>query len=582
MASNTPSQDLDQLRHSAAHLLAAAILQLWPEAKPTIGPPTEDGFYYDFEFPEAISEKDLLRIEKRMKQLLPTWKQFSHKEVTPQEAKEFFAYNLYKQELVDEIAGRGETITLYTAGEFTDLCRGGHVDEPSKQLKSFKLLSVAGAYWRGDENNAMLTRIYGTAFPTQEELERYVTNLEEAKKRDHRKLGQQLDLFTFSSLVGSGLPLFTPRGTIVRNELKSFIWELQLRQGYQEVTIPHLAKSDLYKTSGHWDKFKEDLFHVKGRSSDEFVIKPMNCPHHTQIYASKQRSYRELPLRLAEVTTVYRDEQAGELQGLTRVRSITQDDAHVFCRPDQIEEEIDRIVTIINEFYGVFDFSLAYQLSLRDPEQPDKYLGDAIIWEQSQNALRDVLKRKGIDFTEAIGEAAFYGPKIDMVAKDSLGRPWQLATIQLDFNMPARFELTYIDQQNDSKTPVMIHRAISGSLERFMAVLIENYAGDLPLWLSPAQVVVLPISDEQHTYSEEVTVALQAAGIRAELDARSESIGKKIRAAEVSKTPVMFVIGKKETDAQSVAVRTRSQGDRGPMKLADIIAELSQAIKNRS
>ncbi|MEX1112389.1 MAG: threonine--tRNA ligase [Candidatus Andersenbacteria bacterium] len=577
----TSTENLPNLRHSTAHLLAAAVLQLWPDAKPTLGPPTEDGFYYDFEFQEPISENDLKKIEKVMKRLLPSWKEFVHEEVSATAAKELFANNPYKQELIDEIAERGEVITLYTAGKFTDLCRGGHVEQPNKELQHFTLLTLAGAYWRGDEKNTMLTRIYGTAFPTKEELDEYLANLAEAKKRDHRKLGQQLDLFTFSPLVGPGLPLFTPRGTIVRRELEKFIWSLQGPMGYQEVTIPHLAKPELYKVSGHWDKFKDDLFHVRGHH-DEFVIKPMNCPHHTQIYASRQRSYRELPLRFAEVTTVYRDEQAGQLQGLTRVRSITQDDAHVFCRPDQIEGEILRVLTIVEQFYKTFDLSLSFRLSLRDPQHPEKYLGSDDIWENAQNILRNALNVGKGKYIEVEGEAAFYGPKIDFMARDSLGRTWQMATVQLDFNMPARFDLTYVDDKGDSQTPVMIHRAISGAIERFMAILIEHYAGNLPLWLSPTQVVVLPISEDQNKYAQGVATQLQTENIRVEVREDRESVGKKIREAEVMKVPVMLIVGKQEVEAQSVAVRTRAEGDLGMMPTAEITAELREKIKNRA
>ncbi len=583
---------LDALRHSAAHLLAAAVMELWPDAKPTIGPAIEDGFYYDFDFGKVAlsqtavsrsnpSKGDLLTIEKKMRELLPDWKEFSPREVSPEEAKELYKNNPFKLELIDEITQRSEPITLYTAGNFTDLCRGGHVANPAKELKHFKLLSLAGAYWRGDEKNQMLTRIYGTAFSSKQELEAHLAMLEEAKKRDHRKLGKELDLFTFSPLVGPGMPLFTPRGTIIRKELEKFIWSLQGPFGYQEVNIPHLAKPELYKTSGHWEKFKDDLFHVKG-AHDEFVVKPMNCPHHTQIYASRQRSYRDLPLRLAEVTTVYRDEQAGQLQGLTRVRSITQDDAHVFCREDQIEAEIDKIINIVEQFYAVFDLGLSFRLSLWDSQQPEKYLGSVETWHTAQNTLRQVLQNRGANFAEAEGEAAFYGPKIDFMARDSLGRTWQMATCQLDFNMPTRLELTYMDVDGTPKTPVMIHRAISGSLERFMAILLEHYAGNLPLWLAPAQVAILPITDEQLPYAAEIKSQLEEAAIRTEIDDRAESIGKKIRNAELMKVPVMLVIGKKEVGGKTVAVRSHAKGDEGAKELSAVIKDLKKKIKERS
>lgn len=579
---HTSSQQLEHLRHSAAHLLAAAILELWPEAKLTLGPAIEGGFYYDIDFGGTPpSEKDLPKIEKRMQKILPTWPEFTQREVTPEEARELFKNNLYKLELIDEIVSRGEPITLYQAGTFEDLCRGGHVDEPSKILQNFKLLSLAGAYWRGSEKNAMLTRIYGTVFATKEELENHLALLKEAKKRDHRKLGKQLDLFTFSDFVGPGLPLFTPRGTIIREQLISFIQSLEEKRGFQRVTIPHLTQPALYKTSGHWDKFKDDLFHVQGRS-DEFVMKPMNCPHHTQLYASRPRSYKELPVRFAEVTMVYRDEQAGQLQGLTRVRSITQDDLHLFCRPDQLEQEMAMVLDIVNEFYKAFNLSLLFRLSLRDEQHPEKYLGSNKVWQTAQNILRTVLKKRGADYFEAEGEAAFYGPKIDFIARDSLGRAWQMATMQLDFNMPARFELTYTNKKGEEQTPVMIHAALSGAIERFIGILLEHYAGNLPLWFSPTQVAVLPISDDQTDYAQSVAACLEEAGLRVEIDGRVESISKKIRQAELMKVPVMVIIGKKEIAENTVAVRSHKDGDRGSMLLEKLQHELTEQVLSKS
>lgn len=574
----TNDEQLNALRHTAAHVMAAAVLELMPKAKLTLGPPTPDGFYYDIELPEAISEKDLEKIEAKMHEILPAWTEFSHKEVSADEAKKLFNDNPYKQELVDAIAARGEKITLYTCGGFTDLCRGGHVEHPAVELKHFRLLSVAGAYWRGDEKNAMLTRIYGTAFLTQEELDEYLKLREEAKKRDHRKLGKELDLFTISPLVGSGLPLFTPKGTAVREALETFVWRLQRKRGYERVHIPHLAKPALYQTSGHWDKFGDNLFHVRGRGGEEFVVKPMNCPHHTQIYASRPRSYKELPLRFAEITTVYRDEQAGELLGLARVRSITQDDAHVFCRPDQMETEIGTVMDIIHEFYQAFDFELTIRLSRREPATPEAYLGTAADWERAEAALRQALQSRGLEFEEQTGEAAFYGPKIDFTAIDSLKRTWQLATIQLDFNMPARFGLTYTDETGAEVQPMMIHRAITGSLERFMAILLEHYAGALPAWLSPIQVAVLPISDTQNAYAEDTARQLQEAGVRVQVDERSESVGKKIRESQLQKVPYMLVIGKKEVADGTVAVRSRESKDVRTMRLEEFVADAAEPL----
>lgn len=564
-------------------MLAAAVLDLWPEAKLTLGPPIEDGFYYDIDFStlrqaqgQLPSESDLGRIEKQMKKILPRWTEFTHEEVSPEAAREVFTGNQYKLELIDEIVARrvksqgdhavqAEPITLYTCGGFTDLCRGGHVEHPNKELKHFKLLSLAGAYWRGDEKNAMLSRIYGTAFFSKEELDEFLKMREEAKKRDHRKLGQALDLFTFSPLVGAGLPLFTPKGTIIRDGLSNFLWSIQRPLGYQKTDIPHLARPELYKTSGHWDKFAENLFHVRGRGGEEFVVKPMNCPHHTQIYASRPRSYKDLPLRYAEITKVYRDEQAGELLGLARVRSITQDDAHVFCTPEQMRAEIATVMEIVKKFYAPFSFELRVRLSLSDPKKPEAYLGTQEIWQEAEGALRESLKQKKMAFDEKEGEAAFYGPKIDFTAIDSLKRAWQLATVQLDLNMPSRFGLTYTDKDGSDKTPVMIHRAITGAQERFIAILLEHYAGALPAWLSPVQAIVLPISDEQNEYAVKVadelrsptSPRLRGAGLRVEVDARPESIGKKIREAEMQKIPYMLVVGKKEVEANTVSIRER-------------------------
>jgi len=573
---------MDQMRHTAAHLLAAAVKSLWPGTHNAIGPAIEDGFYQDFDFGEkVISEQDFPKIEKRMNRILTTWKPFEERTVSEDEARELFADNPYKLELIEEFAAAGTTLTVNDPGNFLDLCRGGHTEDPRAALKHFKLLKVAGAYWRGDKDKKMLTRIYGTAFPSQEELDEYIRTQEEALKRDHRKLGKQLDLFTFSPLVGAGLPLFTPRGTAIRDQLSSFLWELQSAAGYEKTDIPHLAKPDLYKTSGHWDKFGDGLFHVTGKGDEPFVMKPMNCPHHTQIYASRPRSYRDLPIRYAEVTKVYRDEQAGELLGLARVRSITQDDAHVFCTPDQISDEITAAMGIIRDFYQPFDLALDVRLSLRDPSTPNAYLGTTELWDSAESTLREALEAQNTSFTAEEGEAAFYGPKIDYTATDSLKRRWQLATIQLDLNMAGRFDLSYTDDEGTAQTPIMIHRAISGAQERFIAVLLEHYNGHLPLWLSPLQVTVLPISDDQLPYAEEVAAELRAASIRTQVDTHAESIGKKIRNAELMRTPIMLVVGKKEVADKTVSLRD-SAGDQGSKKISAVVADLSEQISNRS
>ncbi len=489
------NEQLLQLRHSAAHLLAAAVETLYPDAKRTLGPPIETGFYYDFDNLK-ITDHDLTAIENKMRELVKGWTEFSHQEVSQKEALETFKNNEYKQELINEFAGAGSGLTFYTCGGFTDLCRGGHTENPSKELKNFKLLSVAGAYWRGNEKNKMLTRIYGTAFFTKEDLAAYLLQIEEAKKRDHRKLGQELDLFVFSELVGPGLPLFTPRGTIIRDELGNFSQELQKAAGYQRVAIPHITKVDLYKKSGHYDKYPE-RFNVSSVESDtEFMMKPMNCPHHTQIFASRGRSYRDLPIRYMENTIVYRDEKAGELHGLSRVRAATQDDAHVFCRVDQIEGEFKAIMKMIKTMYEVFGLKWRARLSFRD--ESDKYLGDPKLWEKAQTTIENVAKELGLDYFIGLGEAAFYGPKIDIMATDAIGREWQLATEQLDFVQPERFELEYIAEDGTKQCPVMIHKALLGSLERFMSVYIEHTAGAFPTWLAPVQVLLAPVSGEKH------------------------------------------------------------------------------------
>lgn len=575
---NEPT-DIEKLRHSLAHLLAAAVLDLYPEAKPTIGPATDNGFYYDFDFGgNAPSESDLKEIEKKMKKILNGWDEFSGKEVSADEARDMFKDNQYKLELIDEIEKAGEAITVYTSVEFTDLCRGGHIDSAQNiDAKAFKLDRIAGAYWRGDENNTMLTRIYGLAFTTPEELKQYEEQLEEAKKRDHRKLGQELDLFTMSELVGGGLPLFTPKGTAMRKAILEKINGIQSKLGYQEVTIPHITKPELYKTSGHWEKFGDELFKVQGMES-EFVMKPMNCPHHTQIFASKPRSYRDLPIRYSEPGVVYRDEQSGELLGLSRVRAITQDDGHAFCRPDQIEQEIKNIISVIKEFYTALgmwsDGNYQVFLSTRDPETPDKYLGTDENWNTAEEALRSIASEENLPVTEEQGEAAFYGPKLDFKFKDAIGREWQLGTVQLDFNMPERFGLEYTDSDGEKKRPVMIHRAIAGSLERFMSVAIEHFAGNFPFWLSPVQVKVLPIAEAHTEYAQEILEALKEEGFRAEIDLSNDSFGKKVRNAKTEKVPCFLVIGDEEMGNKKITLESRDSGQLGQFSLEELLGKM--------
>ena len=575
-------QDIEHVRHTLAHLLASAVLEIWPDAKRTIGPAIDNGFYYDFEFSSPISDLDLFKIEERMKQILPSWKKFEHREVNQKEAREFFKDNSYKLELIDEIISKGEKITLYTSGTFTDLCRGGHVENPSAiPLDSFKLDKIAGAYWRGDEKNKQLTRIYGLAFASGKELADYLAMMEEAKKRDHKKLGQELDLFSFSDLVGPGLPLWTPKGTLLRILLDDFVWQLRNRAGYMRVEIPHITKRELYEVSGHWDKFSNDLFKIMTREGHEFAMKPMNCPHHTQLYARRQWSYRELPQRYANTTMCYRDEQTGELSGLSRLRSFTQDDAHVFCRMSQAKEEFLTIWDIVHEFYGVFGFKMRVRLSLHDPAHPEKYLGGPDKWKQAEDILREIITKKGGDWFEGIGEAAFYGPKLDFLAKDSLGREWQVATIQLDVNMPDRFDLTCVNEKGEKERIVMIHAAIMGSIERFLSVLIEHTAGAFPLWLSPVQVAVLPISEKQNEYAQKVAEQLRASHIRAEVHDANETIGKKIRVAEMQKIPYLLVVGDKEIATDAVAVRQRGGKDLDTMKLEDFISRATQEVAEK-
>lgn len=573
---------LNNLRHTAAHLLAAAVMQLWPDTKRTIGPSIEDGFYFDFEFCEPISETDLPAIEKKMHDITPTWKGFERHELTPTDAKKEYLENPYKHELIDEFAKEGQTLTFYKSGDYWDLCRGGHVENPAEELKHFKLLSVAGAYWRGNEKNKMLTRIYGTAFPTKEELDAHLEMLKEAKKRDHRKLGTELDLFIFSEMVGPGLPLWTPKGTLVRILLDDFVWTLRRQRGYEKVTIPHITKKELYETSGHWQKFSNELFHMTSREGHEFAMKPMNCPHHMQLYAHLPRSYRDLPQRYCETTICYRDEQTGELHGLSRLRSFTQDDAHVFCRRNQVKDESLKVWDIIDEFYRVFGFELSVRLSLHDPEHFERYLGTPELWQDAENSIRDIVKERGVEAIEARGEAAFYGPKIDFMAKDSIGRTWQVATIQLDINQPERFDLTCINEQGEKERIVMIHAAIMGSIERFLSILIEHYAGVFPVWLSPVQVAVLPVKTDYNDPAMKYAEELKLQGIRVSVDDAEETIGNKIRKASGEKIPYQLVFGDKEINSDDLMVRIRGQKDQKKLSRSEFLARIKDEIAKRA
>ena len=586
-------EELLAMRHSCEHVLTMAIMRLWPDkVKAAMGPATADGFYFDFDSDQKFSESDFIKIEKEMTKIIKEDLPIIKDEMTIKEAKEFFSRNAfkgneYKHEWLDEIEERGEKVSVYWLGEkgkdmpgtFVDICSGPHV-ESSGKIGVFKLLKIAGAYWHGDEKNKMLQRIYGTAFATQKELTEYLEMLAEAEKRDHRKLGQELDLFCFSDLIGPGLPLFTPRGTIIREELTKFLNELKFVQGYQLVDIPYLAKVELYKTSGHYDKFKDDIFYVKGKS-DEFVLKPMNCPHHAQIYASRPRSYKEMPFRYAEITKQYRDEQAGELHGLSRVRSISIDDTHIFLRPDQIQQEAQGAYEIIKEFYKPFGIELDVRLSVRDLEHKEKYLGEDKIWQESEQALVEFLKDVKQIYTVDEGEAAFYGPKIDFKGKDSIGREWQLATIQLDFNQPERFELEYTNETGNKVRPVMIHIAVAGSLERFMAILIEHFAGVFPVWLSPVQVQLAPVSEKHITGTEEMASEFRQAGIRIELDASDETVGNKVRKAVGKKVPYILIVGDKELSGEDLMIRIRGQEKQEQMSKKEFIDKVLAEIKNK-
>ncbi len=578
-------EKLHAIRHTLAHILATAALEHDPKVKLAIGPTIDNGFYYDFQFSEGKvpTPEDLKGLEKRVKHLIKQDLVMTGKEVSPDDARTLFADQPFKLELINEYAGEGKTLTTYTLGTFTDLCKGGHVEKTREiDENAFTLSRIAGAYWRGDEKNPMLTRIYGVAFATKAELDAYNTEVEEAKKRDHRKLGKELGLFVFSELVGPGLPLWTPKGTILREELNDFVWALRKAKGYQRVTIPHITKKSLYQKSGHWDKYAEDLFRIKTREDNEYAMKPMNCPHHTQIFDSEPRSYRDMPQRYAETTMVYRDEQSGELSGLSRVLAITQDDAHVFCRENQIEAEAFAIWDIIDTFYGAFGFKLTPRFSRHDPEKREKYLGNTETWTKAEDAILALMKKRGVtDFIDGKGEAAIYGPKIDFMAEDALGRTHQVATIQLDFNQPENFDLVCTNEKGEKERIVMIHAAIMGSVERFLSVYIEHVAGNFPLWLSPVQVVIVPVLDKHHAYGKEILTRLNELNMRIMLDVRSESLGRRVRDAKTAKVPYVIVIGDKEMESHSITLEGRMEKG-ALLTLDDAVNKLLDEIKARA
>jgi threonyl-tRNA synthetase len=564
--------------HSSAHLMAEALEALYPGVKFGIGPPIDNGFYYDVDLGgRPFGEEDLANVENKMKELARQENTFIRREVSKDEALDYFGKkgDEYKIELIQEL--NDGSITFYQQGNFVDLCKGPHIPHTGF-IKAIKLLNVAGAYWRGNEKNKMLTRIYGITFPRQKELDDYLQMLEEAKKRDHRKIGKELELFTFSEKVGMGLPLWLPRGTIIREKLEQFMRRAQVKAGYEPVVTPHIGSKALYVTSGHYEKYGKDSFRpiLTPDENEEFLLKPMNCPHHCEIYRSKPRSYKELPVRLAEFGTVYRYEQSGELHGLTRVRGFTQDDAHIFCRPDQVKEEFVKVIDLVLHVFRALGFeNYTAQISLRDPLDKGKYIGDDALWERAEREIQEAADERGLKTVTVKGEAAFYGPKLDFMVKDALGRSWQLGTIQVDYQLPQRFELEYVGADNQRHRPVMIHRAPFGSLERFVAVLIEHCAGNFPLWLAPDQVAVLPISERFNTYANVVMNKLKSLNIRGFIDDRDEKIGRKIRDAEVRKIPYMLIVGEREAAEQTVAVRRHGEGDQGSLALDDFINRLS-------
>ena len=578
-------KDLDgkaTMWHSSAHLMAEALESLYPGVKLGIGPAIDSGFYYDVDFGEMVFDgEQLFLIEEKMLELARQKNEFLRKSISKQDAVDYFEAkgDEYKLELIENLKD-GE-ITFYTQGNFTDLCKGPHIPNTGF-IKAVKILNIAGAYWRGDEKRKQLTRLYGISFPKQKELKEYLALLEEAKKRDHRKIGQELGFFTFSQKVGKGLPLWLPKGAVLRERLESFLKKAQVKAGYDPVITPHIGTKELYITSGHYEKYGKDSFQpiLTPSEDEEFLLKPMNCPHHCEIYKSQPRSYKELPVRYAEFGTVYRYEQSGELHGLTRVRGFTQDDAHIFCRPDQVKEEFSKVIDLTLYVLKALGFpEFTAQVSLRDLSTPEKYIGTDENWNIAETAIQDVAKEKGLDTVIETGEAAFYGPKLDFMVKDAIGRKWQLGTIQVDYTLPERFELEYVGADNQKHRPVMIHRAPFGSLERFIAILIENTAGNLPLWLAPEQFAMLPISEKYHDYAEKVFLQLQEYDLKGFTDRRDEKIGKKIRDAEVKKIPFMLIVGDKESAENTLSVRAHGAGDLGSFSLNEFLEMFKKKIE---
>jgi threonyl-tRNA synthetase len=584
MNDKTDNIYLDKLRHSTSHLLAAAAVKLYPKAKPTLGPSIENGFYYDFDNLK-ISEEDLPKLEKEMHKIVKGWEKFVKEVVGPEKAKNEFSGNQYKAELIDEHAGKGEEISLYKSGEFTDLCSGGHILNPSKEIKHFKLLSIAGAYWRGDEKSQMLTRIYGTAFPTKKELEKHLEMLAEAKKRDHRIIGKELDLFTFANEVGPGLPLWKPKGQIICEELEKWAKETEEKWGYVRVMTPHIAKAKLYEISGHLPYYKDDMYSPMDIDGEDYYLRGMNCPHHHMIYKSSPQSYRDLPLRYAEYGEVYRYERSGELFGLMRVRFIQQNDAHIYCAEEDAEKEFLDVLKLHEYYYNTLGLSKRdYHIvvGLPDEKKRDKYHGDKKLWDKAEKMMRSAIKKSDIRSVDDIGGAAFYGPKIDFNIVSSVGREFGISTNQLDLYMPTRFNLTYTDKSGKEKLAAVIHRAPLGSHERFVGFLIEHFAGAFPVWLHPVQAKVLPITEKNMKYGQEVTNKLCDEGVRVKLDERNETLQAKIRDAQLEKVPYMLVVGDREEKSKSVAVRLRSGKDLGQVELNKFIKYIKENIDSKS
>ncbi len=567
--------------HSSAHLMAEAVQHFFPETKFAIGPPIANGFYYDMDFGDRkLTEEDLARIETKMLELARAKSRFERREVPKDEALAYFEAkgDPYKVELLQDLSDG--TITFYSQGDFTDLCRGPHLPD-TEPIKAVKLLSIAGAYWRGDSDRKQLTRVYGVTFPKKSLLDEHLYRLEEAKKRDHKKLGKELGLFMFNKMVGRGLPVWLPNGTIIRRELEAFLRAELIRRGYQEVITPHIGNLDLYRTSGHYPYYADSQFAPITVEDEEYLLKPMNCPHHHQVYLNEPRSYRELPIRLAEFGSVYRYEQSGELTGLTRVRGFTQDDAHIYCRQDQLKDELKNAIELTQLVFKTFDMPVKTRLSFRDPADTSKYAGSAEMWDQAEREIAEVAREMGLDSFVGIGEAAFYGPKFDFIVQDALGRKWQLGTVQVDYVMPERFDLEYVGADNKKHRPVIIHRAPFGSMERFISILIEHFAGDFPVWLAPVQVLVIPVSDPHRELAAQRVEELKASGIRAELDGSTDQIGAKIRNAETRKIPYMLVIGEKEAADGSVAVRRHKKGNLGSVPFSAFISRVSEEISSK-